>query len=422
MSSVAVGVVRVVKSLPMLLWRAASRPISGGAAAVLIVLAFVLGSTLPVLATRWVGEGHRMPAPPPQWAIDPARPKEGCIYFPETQHNLCGGFRQYWEQYGGLLMFGYPLTEEYSAPELGENGVVTQWFERARFEWHPGKIPARNDVLQGHLGREIMAILTENRREGHPPSGWSPPSSGATATPWPTPTPVPTPTPTPTPTAAPITTLPMPTPTVTPALPPIVELPTPTPTATAGLPSMPQQADPVTTHPDIARAWADIAQELQISPSFWSTYYRNTPPEVMAEIQLYCRYYPVCIDMVNYQWWLGYVNLHLPMPRDFNPTVLPPRFLYAGYGTCPGPWRYSALWYIVRTTNTRCTFAWTWSPGLLSPSLPTGDPNDLSYWYDWFPSLTMSEVQPVVRQYQGNPYLIAKELYRLRWMKARPSS
>ncbi|MBO9359690.1 MAG: hypothetical protein J7450_09060 [Thermomicrobium sp.] len=96
-SIVAVGVVRVVKSLPMLLWRAASRPISGGAAAVLIVLAFVLGSTLPVLPTRWVGEGHRMPAPPPQWAIDPARPKEGCIYFPETQHNLCGDFRQYWE-------------------------------------------------------------------------------------------------------------------------------------------------------------------------------------------------------------------------------------------------------------------------------------------------------------------------------------
>jgi len=49
-------------------------------------------------------------------------------------------------------MFGYPLTEEYSAPELGENGVVTQWFERARCEWHPGNIPARNDVLQGHLG------------------------------------------------------------------------------------------------------------------------------------------------------------------------------------------------------------------------------------------------------------------------------
>ena len=71
-AGVARGVVRIVKGLPRVLWRAASRPISGGAAAVLIVLAFVLGSTWPVLDTRWVGEGQRMPAPLPQWAIDPA--------------------------------------------------------------------------------------------------------------------------------------------------------------------------------------------------------------------------------------------------------------------------------------------------------------------------------------------------------------
>jgi hypothetical protein len=130
---------------------------------VLITLALVLALALPTVAQQWVGAGHRMPEAPPDWAIAPATPKPGCRYFPETQHNLCGAFRQYWDTYGGLLTFGYPLTEEYFAPELGHEGhqgVLTQWFERARFEWHPGEIPERFDVLQGHLGREILAMLT----------------------------------------------------------------------------------------------------------------------------------------------------------------------------------------------------------------------------------------------------------------------
>ena len=32
-----------------------------------------------------------------------------------------------------------------------------QWFERARFEWHPGVWPERYDVLLGLLGRELTA-------------------------------------------------------------------------------------------------------------------------------------------------------------------------------------------------------------------------------------------------------------------------
>jgi len=165
------------------LWAHTGRPIPLRWAGLLVALALVAGLALPTLAQQWVGAGHRMPAAPPASAIAPATPKPGCIYFPETQHNLCGGFRQYWEAFGGLLEFGYPLTEEYFAPELGHeghNGVVTQWFERARFEWHPGEVPQRFDVLQGHLGREILAMLTA---------------------PTPTPTPTPTATPTPAPSA-----------------------------------------------------------------------------------------------------------------------------------------------------------------------------------------------------------------------------
>ncbi|HET7035088.1 MAG TPA: polysaccharide deacetylase family protein [Thermomicrobiaceae bacterium] len=73
-------------------------------------------------------------------------------YFPQTGHWLSHGFLRYWEQFGGLTVFGYPITEEFKDPATGH---VTQYFERARFEWQPGAWPARYDVLLGLLGNEL---------------------------------------------------------------------------------------------------------------------------------------------------------------------------------------------------------------------------------------------------------------------------
>ncbi|HXF56340.1 MAG TPA: excalibur calcium-binding domain-containing protein [Actinomycetota bacterium] len=92
------------------------------------------------------------PAPPPPPPAPAPAPQPQCTFFPETGHNLCGGFRSYWETFGGLAIFDYPLTEEFVDPATGR---VTQWFERARFEWHPGAFPERYDVLLGLLGREL---------------------------------------------------------------------------------------------------------------------------------------------------------------------------------------------------------------------------------------------------------------------------
>jgi hypothetical protein len=156
------------------------------ATASLLVSALLLASTAlfiarPGLAGAVLGpqQGQVDPpqaqfAQPPAWALAPAQPRPGCRYFPETQHNLCFGFRAYWETYGGLLEFGFPLTEEYVDPVLG---LTVQWFERARFEWHPGVIPERFDVLEGRVGAELLAL------------------GGVPAPPAPTPTPTPTPTP-----------------------------------------------------------------------------------------------------------------------------------------------------------------------------------------------------------------------------------
>lgn len=35
--------------------------------------------------------------------------------------------------------------------------MTIQWFERARFEWHPGTFPQRYDVLLGRVGAEVLA-------------------------------------------------------------------------------------------------------------------------------------------------------------------------------------------------------------------------------------------------------------------------
>jgi hypothetical protein len=166
---------------------------------VLVTLALVSALALPTVAQQWVGAGHKMPKLPPESAFLPAAPKSGdCQYFPETQHNLCGEFRAYWNRTGGLMIHGYPLTEEYYAPELG---VVTQWFERSRLEFHPYN-PPEFRVLQGHVSREILAMLQ---------AGW-------TGTPGATPTPSQTSTPTPAePTRTPTPVEPTRTPTPTPA-------------------------------------------------------------------------------------------------------------------------------------------------------------------------------------------------------------
>lgn len=73
-------------------------------------------------------------------------------YFPETGHTVKGNFLAYWEQFGGLSTFGYPITDEYTD---SETEILTQYFERARFELHPGAAPERYDVQLGLLGVEL---------------------------------------------------------------------------------------------------------------------------------------------------------------------------------------------------------------------------------------------------------------------------
>lgn len=96
-----------------------------------------------------VGRTLHTPAPPTD-------PVAGAIYFGETGHNISGPFLAYWQGNGGLAQFGYPLTEvgEEADPATGW-GYRVQYFERARFEYHPEN-QAPHDLLLGQLGRMLL--------------------------------------------------------------------------------------------------------------------------------------------------------------------------------------------------------------------------------------------------------------------------
>jgi len=79
----------------------------------------------------------------------PSDPLADCAYFDVTRHNVCGNFVDFWNEFGGLFVFGYPVTEPFE-----ENGLTVQYFERGRLEYQPGVWPERLDVLLGRLAAE----------------------------------------------------------------------------------------------------------------------------------------------------------------------------------------------------------------------------------------------------------------------------
>jgi glucose/arabinose dehydrogenase len=77
-------------------------------------------------------------------------------YFPETGHSLGGPFKRYWDGHGGARVLGLPISEEFAErnPDTGQEYTV-QYFERARFEYHPEHAGTDAEVLLGRLGAQI---------------------------------------------------------------------------------------------------------------------------------------------------------------------------------------------------------------------------------------------------------------------------
>jgi len=88
-------------------------------------------------------------------------------YFAETGHAIAPEFWEYWSTHGleygdegvslreSVLLFGYPISQPEMETNPDGDTVLTQWFERARFEWHEAE--DGGFVLLGRLGAELTA-------------------------------------------------------------------------------------------------------------------------------------------------------------------------------------------------------------------------------------------------------------------------
>lgn len=80
----------------------------------------------------------------------------GCRYIPETGVNLCYDFLDFYTANGGAAQFGYPIANYEEV-----DGRIVQYFQRARFEWHPEK-PIGERVKLTNLGKLYFSLIREN--------------------------------------------------------------------------------------------------------------------------------------------------------------------------------------------------------------------------------------------------------------------
>lgn len=93
-------------------------------------------------------------------------PTQGrCQWFPATRHKVCDSFADYWQSHGldlgepgnsyreSLALFGLPISEPFTDPK---SGLLVQYFERARFEYHPENKGTPYEVLLSLLGNQEL--------------------------------------------------------------------------------------------------------------------------------------------------------------------------------------------------------------------------------------------------------------------------
>jgi hypothetical protein len=75
------------------------------------------------------------------------------ILFKETGKRVGGVFLAYWQNHGGVMQQGYPISDEFQARSPLDGKIYTmQYFERAVFELHPENQGTPYEVLLSQLG------------------------------------------------------------------------------------------------------------------------------------------------------------------------------------------------------------------------------------------------------------------------------
>lgn len=91
----------------------------------------------------------------PAFAPMPAENDANTTYFPQTGHSIRFGFREFWLRNGGVPIFGYPLSEEFTEISVDDGQPYTvQYFERVKMEYHPED--PQNSIKLARLGAQAL--------------------------------------------------------------------------------------------------------------------------------------------------------------------------------------------------------------------------------------------------------------------------
>jgi hypothetical protein len=85
---------------------------------------------------------------------NPVDPPAGAQCFDATGYCIHGRIAEYWNENGGLKVFGYPISPQWEQYIEGQ-WLEVQWFERNRLELHPQN-ERPYDVLLGRLSEELL--------------------------------------------------------------------------------------------------------------------------------------------------------------------------------------------------------------------------------------------------------------------------
>jgi hypothetical protein len=97
--------------------------------------------------------GRQLYAPAAQLAaVNPL----ACRLYAQTGFSVCYAFLDFYDQFGGAAQFGYPLS-----PFEYQDGLIVQYFERARMEWDPSN-PQGERVVLTDLGTLYFDKLNED--------------------------------------------------------------------------------------------------------------------------------------------------------------------------------------------------------------------------------------------------------------------
>jgi hypothetical protein len=106
--------------------------------------------------TPGASPASRTPSPATSPTAAPTPPP--IQFFPQTDYSVGFGFLHFFQKHGGVTVFGYPISQE--MPVLQPDGQIltVQYFQRARFEYHPEFAGTPYEVELGLLGDQYLGL------------------------------------------------------------------------------------------------------------------------------------------------------------------------------------------------------------------------------------------------------------------------